>query len=246
MGTGSGIKVVAALRAMSAGQFGQYPLYVFCSDGIWAVPWSGTAYGAAQLISNDVAQSGAAIEALDSSVAYATGYSVNLLSGSKVVRISDAISGGVLEGLEVPYFSAVLTNAGIDGLSSASPVKRPGLMLEYDRQEQQLWVYDQQEAAIYSMVSQTWGMAASHDCALAVTQPFEIEDGLREIKISGQLGTSKPQLYLWGTQDFSSWTLVSSARAASLRGLAGTRFAYYCVAFSAPAARAVGGLVVSG
>ena len=82
-----------AAKALSQGQFGQYPLYAFTSDGIWALELtsSGT-YSARQPISRDVVINKDSITQIDSSVLFATDRGIMLISGSQVLCISDRIN----------------------------------------------------------------------------------------------------------------------------------------------------------
>lgn len=82
-----------AAKALSQGQFGQYPLYAFTSDGIWALEITSTGtYSARQPISRDIVVNKNSITQLDSAVLFVTQRGVMLLSGSNVTSISDKIN----------------------------------------------------------------------------------------------------------------------------------------------------------
>lgn len=82
-----------AAKALSQGQFGQYPLYAFTSDGIWALELTSTGtYSARQPISRDVVINPDSITQLDSAVLFATQRGIMLLSGSEVTCISDILN----------------------------------------------------------------------------------------------------------------------------------------------------------
>lgn len=82
-----------AAKALSQGQFGQYPLYAFTSDGIWALEVSSTgAYSARQPISRDVVINPDSITQIDNAVLFATNRGIMLISGSEVMCISDRIN----------------------------------------------------------------------------------------------------------------------------------------------------------
>lgn len=91
VGVGEIIGISAAAKPMSLGQFGQFPLYVFSTDGIWAMEVSSTGgYSAKQPISMEVCKPGT-ITQLDNSVAFSTSRGVMLISGSNVQCISETI-----------------------------------------------------------------------------------------------------------------------------------------------------------
>lgn len=82
-----------AAKALSQGQFGQYPLYAFTSDGIWALEVSSTgSYSARQPISRDVVINPDSITQIDNAVLFATNRGIMLISGSEVMCISDRIN----------------------------------------------------------------------------------------------------------------------------------------------------------
>ena len=98
VGTGDIVGLAATTRALSQGQFGQYPLMAFTSDGIWAlqVSASGT-YSSKQPISREVCVNPLSICQLDQSVVFATDRAIN-----KVVESSVASFSNILDG---PFFS---------------------------------------------------------------------------------------------------------------------------------------------
>lgn len=82
-----------AAKALSQGQFGQYPLYAFTSEGIWALEITSTGtYSARQPISRDVVINKDSITQIDSAVLFATDRGIMLISGSQVICISDKIN----------------------------------------------------------------------------------------------------------------------------------------------------------
>ena len=92
--------------ALSEGQFGQYPLYVFCSDGIWAmsVDTSGSvAYLACNQVSRDVCVNAASICGVGGGVLFAGKQGMMLIAGNSVSRVS------------APLDSAVSCLAGVPG-----------------------------------------------------------------------------------------------------------------------------------
>lgn len=81
-------------KALSQGQFGQFPLYVFCSDGIWAleVADDGT-FSAKQPVSRDVCNNPESITQIDGAVVFTTDQGLKLIQGSEVVLLSGHLEG---------------------------------------------------------------------------------------------------------------------------------------------------------
>lgn len=88
------ISLANATRALSEGQFGQFPLYVFTKDGIWSVPLSDTGnFMASVPMSRDVALSKNTIQSLEQAIVFATSQGVMLLQGSGVENIAPYMNG---------------------------------------------------------------------------------------------------------------------------------------------------------
>ncbi|MCI7615151.1 MAG: hypothetical protein MSS61_07360 [Bacteroidales bacterium] len=92
VGTGEILGICAAAKALSQGQFGQFPLYAFTTDGLWAleVSSSGT-YSAKQPITRDVCINSDSITQLDDAVLFATDRGIMLIQGSQTTCITDSI-----------------------------------------------------------------------------------------------------------------------------------------------------------
>lgn len=98
--------------ALSEGQFGQYPLYVFCSDGIWAmsVDTSGSvAYLAGNQVSRDVCVNAASICGVGGGVLFAGKQGMMLIAGNSVKRISAALdnAGSMPKGVPDDLFAKI-------------------------------------------------------------------------------------------------------------------------------------------
>lgn len=85
--------VSTAARALSQGQFGQYPLYAFTDEGVWALEVSSTGvYSARQPITRDVCRNISGITQLDSSVLFPSDRGIMMIAGSDTQCISDVIN----------------------------------------------------------------------------------------------------------------------------------------------------------
>lgn len=94
IGTGDILAVSTATKALSQGQFGQFPLYVFCSDGIYTMQVGDTGtFSSIHPVSRDVCNNPASVTQLDSAVVFTTGKGLMLLEGSTVTLISEKMDG---------------------------------------------------------------------------------------------------------------------------------------------------------
>ncbi len=81
--------------AMSQGQFGQYPLYVFCDDGVYAlsVGTGGVAYASQSPVTRDECVSGKSIVGTDSEVVFASQKGLMAIQGAQVRLLSEDLDG---------------------------------------------------------------------------------------------------------------------------------------------------------
>ncbi len=88
------VAVCSNTTALSQGQFGQHPLYIFCADGIWAMSSdaSGTlAYSSCYPLSRDVCISADSVRGIDSGVTFISEKGLMLIEGGRVTSLSAAL-----------------------------------------------------------------------------------------------------------------------------------------------------------
>ena len=122
VGNGDIIGLSSSAKALSQGQFGQFPMYAFCTDGIWAleVASDGT-FSAKQPLSRDVCNNPNSITQIDGAVVFTTDQGLKMVQGSDVVLLSGYMDGhNVKESDYFPsgYFSGKDAEkyGGFDGL----------------------------------------------------------------------------------------------------------------------------------
>ena len=176
VGTGDILGISSAAKALSEGQFGQFPLYAFTTEGVWALEVSPTGtYSAKQSITRDVVIAPDSITQIDSAVLFATNRGIMLLSGSSVQCISDILnSENPFSLAELPKSQALITifnskaaeseQTNIDNVTLL-PFSNflAGCRMVYDYTNQHIIVYNPnvRYAYVYSMKSHTWGMVRS-------------------------------------------------------------------------------------
>lgn len=178
IGTGRIIAISSATKALSEGQFGQFPLYAFSSDGVWALEVSSTGlYSARQPVSREVCLSPSSIAQTDTGVIFASRRGVMILSGSTCVSISDAIH---TEGEEIykrpseDYMRKIMNSVGFDSEEQAISPRLSDILTEdcaiaYDHKHQRAFIYNSLMATngakqkrkhpcmlVYSLKYNTW------------------------------------------------------------------------------------------
>lgn len=176
IGTGTILGIISAAKALSQGQFGQFPLYAFSTDGVWALEVSSTGtYSAKQPITRDVCINPDSITQIDSAVLFATDRGIMLISGSETVCLSESINSRDLFSLsDLPAADKLVSvfNQFADEQeritlenSSLLPFREflVGCRMIYDYTGQRILVYNPSVsyAYVYSLKSKTWGMIHS-------------------------------------------------------------------------------------
>lgn len=167
IGTGELLGISTAAKAMSQGQFGQFPLYAFTTEGVWALEVaSDGSFSNCKPITRDVCINPNSITQLDSAVIFATDRGIMLLSGSDSICITDSIRSDELFSLsDLPG----LNNVSNDMITTAGNIVPFMQFLQsarmlYDYTHQRIIVYnpDKDYAYVYSLKSKSWGMMKSN------------------------------------------------------------------------------------
>lgn len=201
VGTGNILGICAAAKALSEGQFGQFPLYAFTSEGVWALEVSATGtYSAKQPITRDVVINPDSITQIDSAVLFATDRGIMHISGSIVQCISDRLNTEELFSIaDLPKFDKLIDifNGKADEseqVTLADITLLPfneflqGCRMVYDYTNQHLIVYNSavRYAYVYSLKSQTWGMMRSDivDNVNSYPEALAMADGAKLVDFS--------------------------------------------------------------
>jgi hypothetical protein len=156
VGTGT-VKALASLtEAVSEGQFGQYAVYAFTDEGVWAMQVSTATGGfsSASPVSRDII-TGAVCQS-DGAVFFPTERGVMKLSGSSVQCISDVLFADTP--VEFAPYKGLVTLAGMERTAALRDyLKGAQLAFDYVHQRLLLFNYDFDYAYLYSLKSQQWG-----------------------------------------------------------------------------------------
>lgn len=179
VGTGEVLGICSATKALSQGQFGQFPLYAFTSEGVWALETTATgSYSARQPITRDVCTNPASITQIDSSVLFVAERGIMLISGSETQCISDIINTETpFDVLDLPGMNKLHSMLGHDD-STCIPIapfseflSSCGMMYDYVHQHIIVFSPLHTYAYVYSLKSQQWGMVFSKICNVVNCYP---------------------------------------------------------------------------
>lgn len=177
VGVGEIRGMASATKALSEGQFGQFPMYVFSTEGVWALETGSTGtYLAAKPVTRDVCLNSKSITPIDTAVLFAANRGIMLLSGGNTQCISDTLDvEQVFEVSKLPASSALITAAGVSADTLAiKPFKKfvQVCQMLYDYTNQRIIVYEPYHynvlvhdeakyAYVYNLKSHKWAMLSS-------------------------------------------------------------------------------------
>ena len=164
IGTGRIFGISTAAKALSQGQFGQFPLYAFTDEGVWALEVNSSGgYSAKQPITRDVCISSDSITQIDSAVLFATDRGIMEISGSQTQCLTDIINGDEYFSLDrLPGLSKLYPD-GIPQVDCTFSEYRKSARMAYDYVNQRIIVFNASKgyAYVFSMKSKLWGIVAS-------------------------------------------------------------------------------------
>ena len=164
VGTGRIMAISTAAKALSEGQFGQFPLYAFTDEGVWALEVS----SARQPITRDVILANTDPLQMDSAVLFATDRGIMLISGSQTQCITDVInSKEPFDVLQLPGMAKLHSMLGhnADTCLPTAPflefIAECGMLYDYVHQRVIVYNPHYTYAYVYSLKSKEWGMMYS-------------------------------------------------------------------------------------
>ncbi len=169
VGTGRIMAISTAAKALSEGQFGQFPLYAFTDEGVWALEVSSTgSYSARQPITRDVMLVNTEPLQMDSAVLFATDRGIMLISGSQTQCITDVInSKEPFDVLQLPGMAKLHSMLGHEADTCLPTahflefITECGMLYDYVHQRVIVYNHNYTYAYVYSLKSKEWGMMYS-------------------------------------------------------------------------------------
>lgn len=157
-----------ATQALSQGQFGQFPLYVFTEDGIWAMETATDgSFLTSKPVSRDVCVNPDSITSIDNAVIFVSAKGVMLLQGSQVTNISPFMNGrhytiesGAKNIIENQDFFCDLLPALSDQTHFLAFVKEATVAYDYSGQRLIFIKKDEKYQYVYKLDTQTWHKVA--------------------------------------------------------------------------------------
>lgn len=207
VGTGDVIALAAATKALSQGQYGQFPLYAFTTDGVWALQTADNGlYSSIHAVTRDVCINPASVTQTDNAVIFATARGIIVLSGASVTCISDPIRNAGAPALaQIPGIGALLHF--YDGSADNLTFMPFGTFIKdcriiYDYANRRLIVFHPEApyAYVYAIDDSQWGMlyaritsaVNSYPDAIAMNGSSIIDMGQSETDVSKAFIVTRP------------------------------------------------------
>jgi hypothetical protein len=163
------IALASNTQALSQGQFGQFPLYAFTDDGIWALEVSAEGkYFAKQPVSREVVVNNKILQ-LGNQLAFISKKGLMILSGSETECISDIISDNNTRSSKLDIY-ALLTASSLTEMQSIYLtdnvevfIKDCTLAYEYLNGRGRIYMINKaySYAYVFDVESKTWGKVSS-------------------------------------------------------------------------------------
>lgn len=167
VGNGKIIALSSAVQALSQGQFGQFPLYAFTSDGIWSLSVSSDGwYHTVQPVSREVCLGASSILQVDDAVVFATSKGIMMIRGSQTACLSEMLdSDEEFVPSELPSINVLMSGAGVSTddfsvVDVSSLLMRCGMIYDYVHRSVLVYNTVQFSASIfvYSLENHGWTM----------------------------------------------------------------------------------------
>ena len=161
IGDGAVLGMAVATQALSQGQFGEFPLYAFTTDGVWALYLNdkGT-FSAARPLSRDVCSHASSITQTDTGVIFATSAGLIHLHGSSTTPLSSKLSYPLFDTSKLPAIDVVADTEGITIIPDNTPFLTyiSEAQISYDYINSHILVHNHKYPYIYlySFTSKTW------------------------------------------------------------------------------------------
>lgn len=157
IGTGRIVGISTATKALSQGQFGQFPLYVFSTEGVWAMEVeSNGLYKPAKPVSRDVCINGDSITQTDDAVLFVTEHGVMLLDGSNVTCISDMMNGRSLDVPSIYGLGGLMKDGLTEAVDFMDYAREARMAYDYANGRIVLFRDDMGYCYVFSLTGKTW------------------------------------------------------------------------------------------
>lgn len=201
------IGICSAALPISTGQFGEYPLYIFCGDGIWSLS-TGTGdirHPSKSMVSFDICNNADSITPIGGGgVVFSTEKGLNLIQGQQVSLISEPLDGESID-INVDY-KIEYDTAISDGIPFATYLS--GADITYNYKEDELFVFNKEYDYYYCFHEGTWSKRTGRIYRAVTNNPsvylLSDEDSYAWCNVINETGNVKPMVIVTRPCKFGS------------------------------------------
>lgn len=168
IGTGEIIDIRSATKALSQGQFGQFPLYAFTNEGIWALEVSSDgSFSSKQPITRDVCNNPNSITQIDTAVLFTSERGIMLIQGSESICISEILNKksfdiSILKGIDQLIQVSEFASSHFKHASFLEYIKECNIAYDYMNQRIVVFNIKYSYAYVWSIQYKVWSMLSSN------------------------------------------------------------------------------------
>lgn len=166
IGNGEVLGLSTNAIALSSGQFGEYPLYAFTSEGVWTMRTGdgATLINTVRPLSRDVCDNPASILQIDGGTIFKTAKGLMMVAGAQVIELSEKAEGNYKNNIrELGNYKEALSDpliSGIHGYLCATDILTylSGASLSYDHIEEEIICSNPQHpySWVFSLKYRAW------------------------------------------------------------------------------------------
>lgn len=205
-GEGRVIAISSAAQALSQGQFGQFPLYAFTTEGVWALEINSSGdFAARQPITRDIILATTMPLQMDRAVLFPTDRGIMLITGSQTQCITDVINAHEpFNVLQLPGMDKLHSMLGHDADTClpAAPfldfISECGMLYDYVHQRVIVYNPSYTYAYVYSLKSKEWGMMYStiESCINSYPEALAVDHNGALLNFSAMQGVETKGLFV--------------------------------------------------
>ena len=218
VGSGNIVSMAVATKAMSQGQFGQYPLYVFTSEGIYAMLSGGgdVLYSNVAPVNRHIVENAKTVCSLDDAVVFGTRQGLYVMSGGDTVKISTSLDdhGIVRNGRGIETIVSTRTGETLTEMTTMRSLIAEG-MVSYDYVNEEVLLYKPGNLLCYaySLRNKMWqSYKRSVDYAVNSYPELLLVDGKKVLKTSDEDSLKVEPEFLLVTNGMQLSDAMSSKR----------------------------------
>lgn len=227
VGSGRGIALASNSIPLSSGQFGEYPLIVFCTDGIHAMFVAGgeITYSSSRPLARDVCSDAKSVKTIDGGTVFISDRGLMMLSGDKVIELSETIEGAINPYITssangyLSLFHKAINNASLVQMTSHVSTSDfstylEGAIIGYNHKDRELWVTNPAAAHSFIYSQNRWSKITTIGTQFVNDYPndFLLSDG-KLLSLHESLSSDTPVAFLTRPVKMGTLKFKQSARA---------------------------------